>query len=1024
MPVTKERIGQYRVGPIGVNRFSASTVGSAMATVGGNIADVLYPDLAKYAHKRGEEAALSLDPHSVLTINPDTGAPVVLDRKPFEMGGIASRSYAGVVDKLYQNGVDSQLKAKSKEYASKYPNPDTYRKMYGQFVDDMAAPAIGHWRGYVANAGSAYLAATEAHLRSKQAAAGHKLKSKEYADMLNETIENVFLTASGAGRIPQYRGDPALEGELVGIGYNEGVDELVDSAISDAKEANSAGLISDSGLKAATKALKGARQKGLLSADIAKLSPSDRLKLEDYALTGGADPSLLPESFTASAPFIDPRSPDVTIDDVVKLAPYIKSTSKAYNNADILELKAGLSEVTNSAEAHELALQIAAAGGNPAQANAVTLRLGGIEVTDLTARVSDALVESPDRDFLSTQLVKLVSSGNAADISDFPEEYQSIAREVLETARHPSTKALAPRLRDALSGLRGPNFHSLRVRQESQEQLADGLNDINGILTATGDPRPDAYGRLPEPLQIDYPRALESAIALLGQPFNGIDGKDVLEAVGGAVEKITRQRFGGISNRLGADVGYAAALALSTDVTGSSDKGWAGALISVLGQKEAGVLAREIETIAKKVKLTEAEREKDADNIGLVTAGTFLGTGGSKIADTALAQTTEMTALEVVNSAASGGDDSAEANEVLKTVIGWSHLPTDIDNIFKDLLGTGSRADVPDTYAIRLWNELSFPNDSNMARGSFVKNMDKDTIAGLDAVGSMVKGGMDAPSALKAYRESMSVPVKDREAAFKDSIGVSSDEFVNNLLGDAHSTALRLSEKRQVSSYVSRLQGIFPMITEEQLSLMTESFTELRFPSGDRVLRGMHNNDILRVFGNSSQGADREAFVEHALEIARENGVTNVVGYGEILNAGGLFSKQLTLQEERSHDNIPTYTIFIDGAPLVKEVDGVSMVLSVTTDDPDYILEKGVGRNIAYSEHVAENLQVLGVSIRSEAGNYLDAISELNIINGKPRRPEDYTDDELREIVRLAEQENKFMTSLTRQYIIKRLGTE
>jgi len=235
MPVIREE-RRYSIGRVGVARTytggnvqnNAATTGAAIAQGADEIAGLLYREGARLAEKAGVEMGSAAERQSILTINPETGAPEAYE-SPGNFGTIASEAYQRVVMSRFQADMEEEIKNRGRLYAEQYRgNIEGYTQAMGEYIAAMSNNATGQFKTYIEDVGTGYINATRTsmaieQIRAERAAAAAAAK-RQYSDYLEQREAMIArygpeaLSDGSAGEfISAQAGNLVADGETSGV---------------------------------------------------------------------------------------------------------------------------------------------------------------------------------------------------------------------------------------------------------------------------------------------------------------------------------------------------------------------------------------------------------------------------------------------------------------------------------------------------------------------------------------------------------------------------------------------------------------------------------------------------------------------------------------------------------------------------------------------------------------------------------------------------------------------------------------
>ena len=147
---------------IGVQRvYEGSASAQALVSGANQIADIAFRYAAEDAQQQGREMALAADPNQIVSIDPETGAPVALGQMS-GMGRIGSEAYRRVIESRYSQSIEEEItnqgRILSEQFAGNPDAPTLFAEAMGNYLSSMTQHADGMWRGVVEDFGQSYIA--------------------------------------------------------------------------------------------------------------------------------------------------------------------------------------------------------------------------------------------------------------------------------------------------------------------------------------------------------------------------------------------------------------------------------------------------------------------------------------------------------------------------------------------------------------------------------------------------------------------------------------------------------------------------------------------------------------------------------------------------------------------------------------------------------------------------------------------------------------------------------------------------
>ena len=232
MAVIRQRTQVFNQ-PVGVVRADAgaASVGEAISRAAGTMASLAFQDAADEAQKKGIELAQAVDEKKLRTINPETGKPEAY-KPPETFGKIAAESYQNVIDKRFEDSMNTELRLKAQEIALKYQfDAESYDQVMSDYIGTMAENAGGKYKAYIESTGTKYLALTKLNIQERAVARARANAAESVITSIDQTTDDVVDLARNGGFIVR-------EGETV----SEATTRL-NAEVGNARNAISSGLI-------------------------------------------------------------------------------------------------------------------------------------------------------------------------------------------------------------------------------------------------------------------------------------------------------------------------------------------------------------------------------------------------------------------------------------------------------------------------------------------------------------------------------------------------------------------------------------------------------------------------------------------------------------------------------------------------------------------------------------------------------------------------------------------------------------
>jgi len=189
--------------PFGVVRGDAggAKIGEAVSELAGSISQIAFDEAAKYARKKGIDLAEAVDQKQLRTMNPETGKPEAFTA-PKDLGIIAAESYQSVIDKRFEDSMNTELRLKSKEIASKYEfDPETYDQVMSNYIGEMSENATGKYKVFIEETGAEYLALTKINIQDKARARARANAAQSVITSIDQAADDLVDFARAGGFI-------------------------------------------------------------------------------------------------------------------------------------------------------------------------------------------------------------------------------------------------------------------------------------------------------------------------------------------------------------------------------------------------------------------------------------------------------------------------------------------------------------------------------------------------------------------------------------------------------------------------------------------------------------------------------------------------------------------------------------------------------------------------------------------------------------------------------------------------------
>ena len=167
--------------PIGVVRADASdsAVGEAISRSASEIANLAFRDATIEAQRVGEETGGASSRSDIVTIDPATGRPVAY-QPPSNFGRIAARSYQNMIDRRFEESINTEITERGMEIANTSTSANQYRDRMSAYIQEMYSNAVGkdgelnNYGRFIQETGTGYVASTFATMREREVKAARE----------------------------------------------------------------------------------------------------------------------------------------------------------------------------------------------------------------------------------------------------------------------------------------------------------------------------------------------------------------------------------------------------------------------------------------------------------------------------------------------------------------------------------------------------------------------------------------------------------------------------------------------------------------------------------------------------------------------------------------------------------------------------------------------------------------------------------------------------------------------------------
>lgn len=320
--------------PFGVVRGDAggAKIGEAVSELAGSISQIAFDEAAKYARKKGIDLAEAVDQKKLRTMNPETGKPEAFVA-PKSLGIIAAESYQSVIDKRFEDSINTELRLKSKEIASKYEfDAETYDQVMSNYIGEMSENASGKYKVFIQDTGAEYLALTKINIQDKARARARANAAQSVITSIDQATDVLVDFARAGGFI-------AREGE-----EDSEVSVLLNREVSNARNAINANLLKAGADLKANDQLTAAIAKGGVEYILSKTSSSIERNAVNLAIaTRGAEidgvPARLQSDLKQLLKYVDASNATQTLSHFSNIAADYNAVER-----DILEREKAIAE--------------------------------------------------------------------------------------------------------------------------------------------------------------------------------------------------------------------------------------------------------------------------------------------------------------------------------------------------------------------------------------------------------------------------------------------------------------------------------------------------------------------------------------------------------------------------------------------------------------------------------------------------------------------------------------------------------
>lgn len=200
MAVRRQRTQVFNQ-PVGIvqTRAGAQEVAGSISRAANTMAQLAYRDAADEAQKKGIELAQAVEEKGLRTINPETGKPEAY-KAPSTFGQIAAESYQRVIDKRFEDSMNTELRLKAQEISLKFPfAPEAYDEAMDSYISEMSKNAQGKYKSYIETTGSKYLALTKLNITERVATKAREDAAKSIGVSVDAAVDDAYTLARAGG---------------------------------------------------------------------------------------------------------------------------------------------------------------------------------------------------------------------------------------------------------------------------------------------------------------------------------------------------------------------------------------------------------------------------------------------------------------------------------------------------------------------------------------------------------------------------------------------------------------------------------------------------------------------------------------------------------------------------------------------------------------------------------------------------------------------------------------------------------
>ncbi len=200
MAVIRQRTQVFNQ-PVGIvqTRAGAQEVGGAISRAANTMSQLAYRDAADEAQKKGIELAQAVEEKGLRTINPETGKPEAY-KAPSTFGQIAAEAYQSVIDKRFEDSMNTELRLKAQEISLKFPfAPEAYDEAMDSYISEMSENAQGKYKSYIETTGTKYLALTKLNITERVSTKAREDAAKSIGVSVDASADNAYTLARAGG---------------------------------------------------------------------------------------------------------------------------------------------------------------------------------------------------------------------------------------------------------------------------------------------------------------------------------------------------------------------------------------------------------------------------------------------------------------------------------------------------------------------------------------------------------------------------------------------------------------------------------------------------------------------------------------------------------------------------------------------------------------------------------------------------------------------------------------------------------